>query len=171
MDITPSYLHGDYTHTVTPSQPRPEGGGDFAQNMRNAAGQTDQRQAAPELQPRAVREPTYENMRAQAGALPGVTPLTPGELDMRQTVSEMRVRQLIGRMAGRMTAPANIADYPLANVSYAGYLAAQVNHAGFALPDSPYRLSTPRRGTDMQSVKPVEGHSSAVRGQRVEAGL
>lgn len=150
---------------VSSAPARPAGAYDpgFAQSIQQAAGQPGVRQGALSTQPQT--EPTYENMHAQAGGLPGVTPLTPNELGLRETAMELETRQLAFNWARRLTSPANIADYPQTAVNFAGQLAGQVNQAGFAMPESSSRVfSTPRRGGDARPVPPVdapeEGHRS-----------
>jgi len=170
MDITTRYVSREQPQTVVPLN-RPVGAAEtgFAQNIQDATRQAGRQQTAPGTQPQAAQPSTAENMRARSGALPGVTPLTPNELDLRQTAHELQTRQMLNNMAGRMTAPTNIADYPQTVVAYAGQLAAQVSHAGFALPDSPARvLSTPRRGQDVRGIEPVDDQKAEVRGQRLD---
>ena len=156
--------------TSAPSPARPVGAAEtgFAQSIQDAAGQAGRQKTALGTQPRTSQPPTYENLRAQAGALPGVTPLTAGELGLRATEMELQTRQAIFNWAKRVTSPTNIADYPPTAVTYAGHLAAQVNHAGFAMPNTARAFSAPRRGTDLRSVEAVDDRKSVVTSLRSE---
>ena len=165
MEITPSRLNPEQPVTANTSRPVDAHETGFAQSIQDASQQTGQQQTA--AQPQAARALSYENLRAAAGALPGITPPAPNELGLRDTMRELQTRQLLNTMVGRLTAPVNIADYPQTVVTYAGQLAAQVNHAGFA--ESPVRaLSAPRRESDVRPVSPMDNQKSEIRSLRSE---
>jgi hypothetical protein len=160
MDILSSVTPGERGQALpagssSPSNPTEPS---FARSIQNAARQGAQAPLPPsETRPAPVSPLTAEAPRAEAGAFPGVTPLSPAELNLRQTDEELRARRLLGDYAARMTAPTSLADYPPALVTYAGQLAAQTNRAGFSMPESSARaVVTPRRSPEARAVRPVE---------------
>ncbi|MDR3206989.1 MAG: hypothetical protein LBT60_01525 [Oscillospiraceae bacterium] len=159
MDTLPTRLSPDRTPTAVAGATRPLGAGvsDFTQNIRDATRQTQQAQTPPSLRPQSVSPLTADLLRAGDGDIPGVTPLTPAELNRLQTDQQLQARQLLNNYAARLAAPANMADYPATLVTYAGQLAAQTNRAGFSMPESSARgMITPRRRPETRAISPVE---------------
>lgn len=153
-----------YLSAAPPSRQADSPQTDFSQSVREATGQTREERAVTNRQTSSVQPLTAESMAVAQTTAPGMTPLTPVELGLRQTAQELQTRQLINAMAGRLVAPKNLADYPQSVVTYAGQMSAQTSNAAFATPPGPNRVTGPRV-TDVRSIMPVD---PAEGGQSVE---